>query len=164
MVCCSAATLVSEPHARGAMPVNAAVDSGFGTSFISSGMAASLMDHFGVLQITFSFKEVYLAEVADGHQVTIAERTRKVQLTLATPRASVVVILAVVIFPGIGKLHDRGNKTLRERLGIDVMAGLKSAALRGLVQSAGVLTDEDLEARELPMSHAAASMESSSAS
>lgn len=112
--------------------------------------------------------------MVDWHQVPIAEQVVKVQVMLATPWASVVFSLALAVTPGRDNVVVIDNKPLRERLGINVLVGLKSAALRGLGQNAEVwaeevtvmtrMAKEDLEARELRARQVIVSMESSSAS
>lgn len=67
-----------------------------------------------------------------------------------------------------------GNKTLHERLGIDVMTGLESGALYGLEQNAEVkaedvaimatMVQEDLKACDLPVRRVTDSVESDSTS
>lgn len=56
----------------------------------------------------------------------MAERVGKVQEALATPWAPVVFSLALTVIPGSDNVLIIGNKTLRERLGIDIMEGLKA--------------------------------------
>lgn len=137
-------------------------------------MTVKLAGHFGEAQVTFHSVEGYSAQVADGHQGPIADRTGKVQVTLVTPWVSVVFSLVIAVIPGREKVFITENNILRERLGIDVMAGLESAALRGLGQNAEVSAKEvavmatmakkDLDARELAVLQVARSMESFSAS
>lgn len=80
-----------------------------------------------------------------------------------------MVSLALAVIPGRDNVMIIGNKTLRERLGIDIMAGLKRAALRGLGQNAEVsaekvtimatIAKEDLEVCVLSVRQVVVSME-----
>lgn len=57
-------------------------------------------------------------------------------MRLAAPRAHLVFRVALVVIPGRDNTIIIGNKTLRERLGIGIMSGLKSPTLRGLEKNA----------------------------
>lgn len=91
---------------------------------------------------TFPVEGGCSAKLSDRHQIPIAERTRKVQMKLATPWAPVVFSSALALIPGSSDALNIGYKTLRERRGIDVIAGLKSAELRGLGWNAKVSAEE----------------------
>lgn len=63
-------------------------------------------------------------------------------VTLATVWAPVVFSLVFAVTPGSDNALIIGNETLLQQLGIDVMADLDCAALRGLRQNAEVSVKE----------------------
>lgn len=63
-------------------------------------------------------------------------------MTLATPWATVVFSLAPAIVPGSDEVLTLGKKTPRERLSVDVSAGLENAALRGRGQNTEISGEE----------------------
>ena len=54
------------------------------------------------------------------------------QVTLNAPRAPVVINLVLAVIPGEDDVLIVGNKTVKDRLGIDVMACLNGTAITGL--------------------------------
>ena len=54
-----------------------------------------------------------MAKVADGRRVPIAERTGRLQITLVTPCAPVVICLALAVIPGSDNVLVIGEKTER---------------------------------------------------
>ena len=63
------------------------------------------------------------------------ERTGRVQVTLNAPRAPVVMGLVLAVIPGDENVLIVQNKTMKDRLGIDVMACLNRTAITGLRQN-----------------------------
>ena len=126
----SANILVPGDHGK-AMEINAVLDSEAGITCISEKLATRLSQHFAGMQVTFPFHRRHYATVADGRKVAMIERTGRVQVTLNAPRAPVVIGLVLAAIPGDDDVLIVRNKTMKDRLGIDVMACLNRTAITG---------------------------------
>ena len=122
---CKARIIVPGHHGKGAMEVDAVLDSGSGISCISESLAKLLSRYVRGTQITFPFEGGRMAKVADGRRMPIAERTWRLQITLVTPWVPVLICVALAVIPGSDNVLVVGNKTLRERPELDVVSDLK---------------------------------------
>ena len=64
-----------------------------------------------------------------GQECDIVKQSCTLHLTIETPRGPVWFTMPNIVFPGGGDVVIIGQKTLREKLGIDVMAQLKASVL-----------------------------------
>ena len=70
-------------------------------------------------------------QLANGRNVMVKNQTRTLQVAIGTPWGPVVISTAFAVIPGTYSVLILGSKTLREKLGIDVMASFKSKAQGG---------------------------------
>ena len=67
-------------------------------------------------------------QLANGQEVVVRNQTRTLQVAIGTPWGPVVISTAFAVIPGTDSVLILGSKTLREKLGIDVMASLTGKA------------------------------------
>ena len=125
---CHSELFVIAARAGDPVTVKTVLDSGSGMTCISSRTAERLKEHFGGEYVVCDFDCGVKARVSDGRVIPIGERTVSVRVTLMTPWAPVIFDVTLAIVPGDDDVLIIGSKTLRERLGIDVMEGLRKAA------------------------------------
>ena len=106
------------------------LDSGAGVSCISEKMAADLGAHFEGTRIVYPMTKTAKARVADGRELAIKNQTRRMNVTILTPWAPVEVTLSLAVLPGIDDVLIIGSKSMRERLGVEIMASLKDSIVR----------------------------------
>ena len=75
-------------------------------------------------------KEVSV-QLANGQKVVVRNQTRTLQVAIGAPWGPVVISTAFAVIPGTDSVLILGSKTLRKKLGIDVMASLKGKAQGG---------------------------------
>ena len=64
-------------------------------------------------------------QLANGQKVEVRNQTRTLKVAIGTPWGPAVISTAFAVIPGTDSVLIIGSKTLREKLGIDVMASLK---------------------------------------
>ena len=74
--------------------------------------------------------------------MAMIERTGRVQVTVNAPWAPVVIGLVLAVTPGDDGVLIVGNKTMKDRLGIDVMACLNRTSITGLRQNSEDMSGE----------------------
>ena len=71
------------------------------------------------------------AKLANGQKVVVRNKLSTLQVAIGTPWGPAVIFTAFAIIPGIDGVLILRSKTLREKLGIDVMASLRGKAHDG---------------------------------
>ena len=141
-------TVEAEPHlealtqhvaGRLAVPGNSAaaevkvlVDSGSGNTAVSEELLEALQGQPGMTQTALTQAFVGYARVVTSLGQACDDETQScpLHLTIETPWGPVRFTMPFMVLPGGGDLVIIGQKTLKERLGIDVMAQLKASALK----------------------------------
>ena len=82
------------------------------------------------------------AKLANGQKVVVRNQLSTLQVAIGTPWGPAVISTDFAIIPGIDSVLILRSKTLREKLGIDVMASLR-----------GKTHDGDRSSGEMPEDH-----------
>ena len=143
-------TVVTEPHlealtqhfawrlevsgASGADEAKVLMDSDSGITAISEELVKALQGQPGMTQTV-------LPQAFAGHEREVTSLSQEcdietqscpLYLTIDTPWGSVRFTMPFIVLPGAGDVVIIEQKTLREKLGIDVMAQLKASVLKAL--------------------------------
>ena len=70
-------------------------------------------------------------QLANGQKAVVRNQTCTLQVAIRTPWGPVVISTAFAVIPGTDSVLILGSKTLREKMGIDVMTSLKGKAQGG---------------------------------
>lgn len=97
------------------------LNSGSDISILGKAGLRHLQQHFKNITLVHPYEEGPSVFVADGRERNLTQHT-------TTPWAPLVVRLTVAILPGGDDTLVLGSKTLREKLHIDVMDGLRVRA------------------------------------
>ena len=80
-------------------------------------------------------------QLANGQKIVVRNQTRTLQVAIGTPWGPVDISTDFAVIPGTDSVLILGSKTLREKLGIYVMASLKDKA-QGGDRSSGDMTED----------------------
>ena len=80
-------------------------------------------------------------ELTNGQEVMVRNQTRTLQVAIGTAWGPVAVSTVFAVIPGTDRVLILGSKTLREELGIDVVASLNGIAQCGDRSSGGMPED-----------------------
>ena len=103
------------------------MDSGSGITAMSEELVEALLRQPGMMQTALT-----QAFVGHARAVTcdIVTQSCPLRLTIETPWEPVRFTMPFIVLPGGGDVVIIGQKTLREKRGIDVMAQLKASVLK----------------------------------
>ena len=120
------------PGASAAAEVKLLMDSGSGTTAISEELVEALQRQPGMTQTALTQAFVGPARVVTslGQDCDIDTQSCLHHVTIETPWGPVRFTMPFIVLPVGGDVVIIGQKTLREKLGIDVMAPLKASALK----------------------------------
>ena len=120
------------PDASTATEVKVLMDSGSGTTAMSEELVQALQGQQGMTQTALTQAFVGHAPVVTslGQGFHIETQSCPLHSTIETPWGPVRFIMQFVVLPGGGDVVTIGQRTLREKLGIDVMAQLKASVLK----------------------------------
>ena len=140
---CSSNVVVPENMVGDSMTVGTVLDSGLGFTCLSERLAQQMEQHFrGERMVHSCVKEMSL-QLANGQKVVVRNQTRTLQVAIGTPWGPVVLSTAFAVIPATDSVLILGSKTLREKLGIDIMASLKGKAHGGDRSSGDIPEDVD---------------------
>ena len=108
------------------------MDSGSGITTISKELVNSLQGQPGMVQTALTQAFVRHARVVTslGQGCDIETQSCPLHSTVETPWGPVRFTMPFIVLPGGGDVVIIGQKTLREKLGIDVMAQIKASVLK----------------------------------
>ena len=118
--------------ASGAVEVKVLIYSGSGITAISEELVEALHGQPGMTQTALTKAVVGHARVVTsfGQECDIETQSRPLHLTIETPWRPVRFPMPFIVLPGGGDVVIIGQKTLREKLGIDIVAQLKASVLK----------------------------------
>ena len=130
------------PGAAAAAEVKVLMDSGSSITAMSEELVQALRGQVGMTQtaLTQAFVGHTRVVTSLGQERDIETQSCPLHLTIDTPWGPVRFTMSFIVLPGGGDVVIIGQKTLREKLGIDVMAQLKASELKaqGRQDSAGM--------------------------
>ena len=130
------------PGASAAAEAKVLMDSGSGITAISEELAEALRGQPGMTHtaLTQAFVGHERVVTSMGQECDIETQSCLLHLTIETPWGPVRFTMPFIVLPGGGDVVVIGQKTLREKLDIDVMAQLKIYVLKahGRQHGAGV--------------------------
>ena len=120
------------PGASAAAEIKVLMDSGSSITAMSEELVQGLRGQPGMTQTALTQAFVGHARVVTslGQECDIETQSCPLHLTIDTPWGPVRFTMPCIVFPGGGDVVIIGQKTLREKLGIDVMAQLKASVLK----------------------------------
>ena len=120
------------PGAAAAAEAKVLMDSGSGITAISEELVEALQGQPGMTQAALTQAFVGHARVVTslGQECDIETQSCSPHLTIETPWEPVRFTMLFIVLPGGDDVVIIGQKTLRETLGIDVMAQLEASALK----------------------------------
>ena len=128
---CSSNVVVPGDMVVDSMTLGIVLDSGSGITCLSERLAQQMEQHFRGERLVHPYvKEMYV-QLANGQKVVVRNQIRTLQVAIGTPWGPVVISTVFAVIPGTDSVLILGSKTLREKLGIDVMASLKGKAQGG---------------------------------
>ena len=118
--------------ASAAAEVKVPVDYGSGITAMSEELIEALRRQLGVMQTALTQAFVGNARVVTslGHECNIVTQSCPLQLSIETLWGPVRFTIPFIVLPGGGDVVIIGQKSLREKLGIDLMAQLKVSVLK----------------------------------
>ena len=119
------------PGGSAASEVKVLMGSGSGTTAMSEELVEALQGQPGMTQTALTQAFVGHARVVTslGQECDIKTQSCPLHLPIKTPWGPVRFTMPFVVLPGGGDVVIIGQKTLREKLGIDAMAQLKASVL-----------------------------------
>ena len=134
---CSSKVVVRGDMVGDLMMVGIVLHSGSGITCLSERLAQSMEQHFrGERLLDPGVKEMSV-QLANGQKVVVRNQTRTLQVAIGTPWGPVVNFTDSAVIPRTGSGLIRGSKTLRQKLGTDVMTFLKGKTQQGGDESSG---------------------------
>ena len=123
---------VAVPGASAAAGVKVFMDSGSGITAMSEELVEALRRQRGMMQTALTQAFVGHARVVTslGQECDIVTQSCPLHVTIETPWGPVRFTMPFIVLPGRGNVVIIGQETLREKLGIDVMAQLKASLLK----------------------------------
>ena len=120
------------PGAPAAAEVKVLMDSSSSVTAMSEELVQALRGQVGMAQTALTQAFVGHARVVTllGQGCDIETQSCPLHLTIDTPWGPVPFTMPFIVLPGRGDVVIIGQKTLREKLGIDVMAQLKTSVLK----------------------------------
>eukprot|EP00904_Undaria_pinnatifida_P005886 jgi/Undpi1/2427/HiC_scaffold_13.g05808.m1 len=120
------------PGASAAAEVKVLMDFGSSITAMSEELVQALRGQVGMAQTALTQAFVGHARVVTllGQECDIETQSCPLHLTIDTPWGPVRFTMPFIVLPGRGDVVIIGQKTLREKIGIDVMAQLKASVLR----------------------------------
>ena len=120
------------PGASGAAEAKVLMDSGSGFTAVSEELIEALQGQSGMTQTALTQAFVGHARVVTslGQECDIETQSCPLHSTIKTPWGPVRFTMPFIVLPAGGNVIIIGQKTLREKPGIDVMAQLKASVLK----------------------------------
>ena len=120
------------PGASGAAEAKVLMDSGSGIAAISKELVEALQGQPGMTQTALTQACVWHTRVVTslGQECDIETQSYLLHLTIEAPWGPVRFTMPFMVLPSGGDVVIIGQKTLRAKLGIDVMAQLKASVLK----------------------------------
>ena len=143
---CSSNVVVPGDMVGDSMTVGTVLDSGSGITCLSERLAQQMEEHFRGERLVHPCVNEMSVQLANGTKVVVRNQTRTLQVAIGTPWGPGVMFTAFAVIPGTDSVLIVGSKTLREKLGIDVMASLKGKAQGGDRSSGDI--PEDVGSRD----------------
>ena len=128
---CSPNVVVPRDMVGDSMTVGTVLDSGLGITCLSKRLAQQMEQHFRGERLVYPSVKKIFVHLANGQKVVARNQTRTLQVAIRTPWGLVVISTVFAVIPGTDSALILGSKTLREKLGSDVMASLKGKAQSG---------------------------------
>ena len=128
---CSSNVVVPGDMVGDSMTVGTVLDSGLGITCLSERLAQQMEQNFQGERLVHPRVKEMSVQLAEGQTVVVMNQTRTLHVAIGTPWGPVVISFAFAVIPGTDSVLILGSKTLREKMGIDVMASLKSKAQGG---------------------------------
>ena len=128
---CSSNVVVPGDMIGDSIMVGTVLDSGSGITCLSEQLSQQMEQHFRGERLVHPCLKEMSVQLANGQKVVVRNQTRTLQGTIGTPWSPGVISTAFAVIPGTGSVLILGSKTLREKLGIDVMSSLKGKAQGG---------------------------------
>ena len=120
------------PGASATAEVKVLMDSGLGITAVSEELVVALQGQSGMTPSALTDAFVGHARLVTplGQKRDIETQSCPLHLTIETPWGPVRFTMPFIVLPGGGDMDTIGQKMLREKLGIDVMAQLKAFVLK----------------------------------
>ena len=120
------------PDSFAVAEVKMLMDSGSSITAMSKKLVQALRGQPGMMQPALTQAFVVHARVVTslGQECDIKAQSCPLHLTIDTPWGPVRFTLPFIVLPGVGDVVIIGQKTLREKLGIDAMAQLEDSVLK----------------------------------
>ena len=120
------------PGAAAAAEVNVVMDSGSGITGMSEELMEVLWRLTGMMQtaLTQAFVGHARAVMSLGQECDIVTQSCPLHLTIATMWGPVWFTMPFIVLPEVDGVAIIGQKTLKQKLGIDVMTQLKASVLK----------------------------------
>ena len=138
---CSSSIVVPGDMVGESMTIGTVLDSGLGITCLSEKLAQQMEQHFRGERLVHPCVREMSVQLVNGKKVMVRNQTRTVQVAIGTPRGPVVISTAFAVISGTDSVLIPGSKTLRDKLGIDVMASLKGKA-QGVDRSSGDMPED----------------------
>ena len=136
--------------AAAAAEIKVLMDSGSSIAAMSDELVQALRGQVGMAQTALTQAFVGHARVVTllGQECDIQTQSCPLHLTIDTPWGPVRFTMPFIVLPGRGDVVIIGQKTLREKLGVDVMAQLKASVLKAQGRQDGAGTELTARAGE----------------
>ena len=154
---CSSKVVVPGNMVGDSMTVGTVLDSGSSITCLSERLAQRMEQRFRGKPLVHPCVKDMSVKLANGQKVVVRNQTSILQVAIGTPWGPVVISTAFAVIPGNDSELILGSKTLREKLGIDVMVSLKGKA-QGGDRSTGEMIEDVVSRGGIPLRHVAVTM------